>query len=90
MEQKKVALLADAATCAAIGGASKSWWYAAVAQGRAPKPTIKQHRFTRWRLQDAEHFWLNQQSEPEMAARVDSQAKRAGMASAAARKGGAQ
>ncbi|MBK7616595.1 MAG: hypothetical protein IPJ08_19815 [Burkholderiales bacterium] len=53
-----VALIA-ANTCAAIGEASVSWWYEAVRTGRAPKPAIKQPRFTRWRRADAVRFWAD-------------------------------
>lgn len=47
----------DAKTAAAGGGASLSWWYAAVSAGRAPQPVVKGNRFTRWALADVRAFW---------------------------------
>ena len=52
-----VALIA-ADTCAAIGEVSVSWWYEEVRADRAPKPAIRQPRFTRWRLADVRRFWV--------------------------------
>lgn len=51
-----VALIA-AKTCAAIGAVSVSWWHEQVRTGCAPKPAIRQPRFTRWRLAEVRRFW---------------------------------
>lgn len=49
--------LIDAATCAAAGAMSVSWWHFRVASGDAPQPVIRQPRCTRWRLLDVRAFW---------------------------------
>ena len=56
-ELADVALI-DAATCAAAGDMSLSWWFAEVGAGRAPAPAIRKSRYTRWRLVDVRAFWL--------------------------------
>ena len=50
--------LIDAATCAAAGDMSLSWWHEQVRAGRAPAPVIQQPRFTRWRLVDVRAYWI--------------------------------
>ena len=74
--------LVDAKVCAAIGGASVSWWFGQVAAGHAPEPAIRQPRFTRWRLQEVVAFWEKYATSPSetVAARTLEQAKRASMA----------
>lgn len=49
--------LIDAATCAAAGDMSVSWWHDEVRGGRAPAPVIRKPRCTRWRLADVRAFW---------------------------------
>lgn len=49
--------LIDVRACAAIGSVSKSWWNQMVAEGRAPPPVVRSHRFTRWRFRDVAAFW---------------------------------
>jgi predicted DNA-binding transcriptional regulator AlpA len=49
--------LIDAATCAAAGSMSVSWWLEEVRAGRAPQPVIREVRCTRWRLADVRDFW---------------------------------
>lgn len=51
--------LVDAATSAAIGAMSVSWWHSQVAAGRAPQPVIRSTRCTRWRLADVKSFWAD-------------------------------
>jgi hypothetical protein len=36
---------------------SPSWWFDEVRAGRAPRPVIRGHRCTRWRLADVRRFW---------------------------------
>jgi len=74
--------LVDAKICAAIGGASVSWWFGQVAAGHAPEPAIRQPRFTRWRLKEVVAFWERYAASPneEVAARTLEQAKRASSA----------
>lgn len=52
----EVALI-DAATCAAVGGISASWWLGEVRAGRAPAPAIRKPRCTRWRASEVRAFW---------------------------------
>lgn len=54
--------LIDAATSAAGGQMSVSWWYEEVRAGRAPAPVIQQVRCTRWRLVDVARFWSERAS----------------------------
>lgn len=79
--------LTAAATCAATGDVSVSWWLEEVRTGRAPKPVIQQPRFTRWRVQDVRRFWAERAtqaaSDPATGVRMAARAKKA---SAAARK----
>ncbi len=79
--------LTAAATCAATGDVSVSWWLEEVRTGRAPKPVIQQPRFTRWRVQDVRRFWAERAtqaaSDPATGERMAARAKKA---SAAARK----
>jgi hypothetical protein len=49
--------LIDAATCAAAGAMSVSWWHEEVRAGRAPTPVIRKPRCTRWRVADVHTFW---------------------------------
>lgn len=49
--------LIDAATCAAAGDMSLSWWHDEVRAGRAPAPVIRQSRCSRWRLSDVRSYW---------------------------------
>jgi len=76
--------LIDAATCAAVGGMSVSWWHAEVAAGRAPQPAIRRPRCTRWRRAAVRAFWIafaEQGSADEQAAQaVTAQAKKASLA----------
>lgn len=75
-----VALVA-VATCAAIGAVSVSWWHEEVRAGRAPKPVIRQPRFTRWRLSEVLRFWAERaaqaSSDAAAAERMTAIAKRA-------------
>lgn len=79
--------LVDAKSCAAPGGVSLAWWYAEVRTGRAPAPTIRRPRFTRWRLTDVRKFWaeLSEKSGADSEA-AEFMTARATKASAAARK----
>lgn len=86
--------LIDAATCAAAGGMSVSWWHDEVRAGRAPAPAIRKPRCTRWRLSAVQTFWVKfaeQGSEDSLSAqaaqdraRKASQAAQAKRAAAAA------
>ena len=49
--------LIDAATCAAVGAMSLSWWHEEVRAGRAPFPVIRKPRCTRWRMTDVSAYW---------------------------------
>ena len=49
--------LIEAASCAAAGAMSVSWWHEAVRTGKAPAPVIRKPRCTRWRLSDVKAFW---------------------------------
>lgn len=81
------AVLAKAGTCAEIGDVSVSWWHAAVADGRAPAPVVRQPRFTRWRLSDVFEFYSRIAAEPqEKGAAVLAQAVKASRAAQAKRK----
>jgi predicted DNA-binding transcriptional regulator AlpA len=51
--------LIDGKTCAAAGGMSLSQWHSLVASGDAPKPAIRQPRYSRWLLPDV-RTWLVQ------------------------------
>ena len=52
----EVALI-DGKTCAAVGDMSISWWHEEVRSGRAPKPTIRRPRCTRWLMSEVHAFW---------------------------------
>lgn len=82
--------LIDAETAAAVGSMRKSWWYAEVAAGRAPRPVIKQPRCARWRLQEVRDFWARRAARPDesKAEQVTALAKRASAAAKAKRAGG--
>lgn len=54
----EVALI-DAKTCAATGGMSVSQWHNLVREGSAPKPLIRNPRYTRWGLADVRQYFLN-------------------------------
>jgi predicted DNA-binding transcriptional regulator AlpA len=75
-----VALIA-ADICAAIGDVSVSWWHEEVRTDRAPKPVIKQPRFTRWRLADVRRFWAERAAQSaadsEAGERMAARAKKA-------------
>ena len=77
-----VALIA-AATCAAVGDVSLSWWHEEVRAGRAPKPAIQQPRFTRWLLLDVRRFWAERaayaSTDTAAGARMAERAKKASM-----------
>lgn len=49
--------LIDGRTAARVGGMGLSWWNERVADGVAPQPVFRAHRFTRWRLADVVDFW---------------------------------
>jgi hypothetical protein len=53
----EVALI-DAKTCAAVGAMSISWWHEEVRTGRAPKPSIRRPRCTRWLMSEVHAFWV--------------------------------
>lgn len=78
--------LIDAATCAAPGDMSVSWWYEKVAKGDAPAPVIRLPRCTRWSLASVRAFWIRFAEEAagntQAAERATARAKKA---SAAAR-----
>lgn len=57
-EIRSVALV-TAEQCARMGGMSVSWWLQQVRNGNAPEPALRGHRCNRWRLTDAQAFWLN-------------------------------
>lgn len=77
--------LVDARVCAAIGGASVSWWFGQVAAGVAPEPAIRQPRFTRWRLQEVVAFW-ERFAEPRSDETSQTTIERAKRASSAAKR----
>lgn len=86
----EVALI-SADTCAAIGEMSLSWWHDEVRLGRAPKPVIKQPRFTRWRKADVIRFWAERIAQGSAASdgvgkRLIAQAKKASVKAQALRK----
>lgn len=78
--------LIPASICAAIGGMSLSWWHEEVRAGRAPAPTIRRTRCTRWHAASVREFWRTFASQGEAdtqaAALMTAKAKKA---SAAAR-----
>lgn len=49
--------LVDAATAAAPGGMSVSWWHERVRTGEAPSPVVRLPKCTRWALRDVRQFW---------------------------------
>ena len=85
----EVALI-DAATCAAPGDMSLSWWHAEVFAGRAPQPAVRRPRCTRWRLFDVKHFWIafaaNASADRQTAANVVTKATKASAAAQVARR----
>ena len=85
----EVALI-DAATCAAPGGLSLSWWHAEVAAGRAPQPVVRMPRCTRWRISDVKNFWIafaaNASADKQTAANVLTHATKASAAAQVARR----
>lgn len=87
-ELAEVALI-DAATSAAAGDMSLSWWHAAVAAGRAPAPAVRKSRCTRWKLADVRAFWVKfAEAAPdgeEVAAMVTARATKASRAAQAKR-----
>lgn len=76
--------LVDAATCAAVGAASISWWHDEVREGRAPQPAFREPRFTRWKLLDVRAFWLARIAQAAASSEVAATVTRARVASAAA------
>ena len=77
--------LTDAATCAAAGSVSVSWWHEAVRTGLAPQPVFRRVRCTRWRVKDVAEFW-RAQSGGAAVLNSDIPLNKAFMASAAAGK----
>lgn len=81
--------LIEAATCAAAGGMSVSWWHNEVAAGRAPQPVVRAPRCTRWRLADVRAFWIafaeKGSADKGAAQAVTAQAKKASRAAQAKR-----
>lgn len=80
--------LIDAATCAAAGSMSISWWHAEVAAGRAPQPVVRQPRCTRWTMHSVRSFWAafaEKGGNPDAAAAVTAQATKASRAAQAKR-----
>ena len=77
--------LIDAATCAAAGDMSVSWWHEEVRTGRAPSPVIRRPRCTRWRMLDVRAFWAKSaeqaSTDADAAAGVTARATRASAAS---------
>ena len=73
--------LIDAASCAAAGAMSVSWWHEEVRTGRTPSPVIRKPRCTRWRMSQVRSFWLAQGADldPSVAAQVVAHAKRASL-----------
>ena len=78
--------LISAATCAAPGQMSVSWWNEEVRTGRAPQPVIRASRCTRWRLSDVREFWRKRgEQTAEISAAAAQVQTRAEKASARAR-----
>jgi predicted DNA-binding transcriptional regulator AlpA len=77
----------DAATCAATGSMSVSWWLEKVRVGEAPQPAIREVRSTRWRLADVREFWRRRAESADEAtgAALIAKAKRASDAAKAKR-----
>lgn len=57
--------LIDATTAAVALGCAVSHWYSLVANGEAPQPVMRRHRFTRWRLADVQAFIEQLAAQPE-------------------------
>jgi hypothetical protein len=76
------AALVDARTAAAAGGMSENWWHERVREGQAPKPTVRMHRYTRWRVTDVIAFYrsLEQQSDGGTTVRIAARASQAALA----------
>ena len=76
--------LIDAATCAAVGAMSVSWWHDEVRAGRAPAPVIRKIRCTRWLMADVRAFWTKcaeqAAADTEAAAGVTARATKASVA----------
>ena len=87
----QVALI-DAATAAAVGGMSVSWWLAQVQAGSAPKPVVRGTRCTRWLSVAVVAFWRSvAQDGPKdlgKAERLTARSRKASQASVAARTAG--
>jgi len=84
----QVALI-DAATAAAVGGMSVSWWLAQVQAGAAPKPVIRGTRCTRWLSVAVVDYWRtlaeNAPKDMDRAERLTARSRKASQASVAAR-----
>ena len=80
--------LVDAATCAAPGGVSVSWWLERVRTGQAPAPAVRMPRCTRWRLEDVREFWRRfaDQSAGDASAQMMETARKASAAAQRQRK----
>ncbi len=82
--------LIDAATCAATGSVSESWWHNAVRTGLAPQPAFRRTRCTRWRIKEVAEFWHRQSTteNPTASSAVLDKASKASAAAAKSRRGG--
>lgn len=78
--------LVDAATAAAPGGVSISWWHERVRIGEAPAPAVRLPRCTRWRLEDVRQFWKKFAEQPAGDASAQLMLETARRASAAAQR----
>jgi len=81
--------LVDAATAAAVGGMSVSWWLNQVQGGYAPKPVLRGTRCTRWLSASVASYWRsraeNGPNDVERADRLAARSKKASAASLGAR-----
>ena len=75
--------LVDAATCAAAGAMSVSWWHEEVRACRAPAPVVRMPRCTRWRVVEVAAFWkefaARAAGDPHSAALLTARAKKASL-----------
>lgn len=78
--------LVDAATAAAPGRVSISWWHERVRRGEAPAPAVRLPRCTRWRLEDVRQFWKRFAEQPADDASTQQMMTTARKASAAAQR----
>ena len=80
--------MVDAATAAAVGGMSVSWWLAQVQNGHAPKPVLRATRCTRWMAVSVAAFYRGLTQDglaPDRVERLAASAKRASDAALTAR-----